>query len=68
MPLGKNGTKTVKKLFNEYKIPREQRGKILLLARGSEVLWIDGYGVSQHAAVSDKTQRVLIINVETAEG
>ena len=68
LPLGKNGTKTVKKLFNEYKIPREQRGKILLLARGSEVLWIDGYGVSPHAAVSDKTQRVLIINVETAEG
>lgn len=66
-PRGKNGTKTVKKLFNEYKIPREQRGKILLLAQGSEVLWIDGLGVSRHAAVSDKTQRVLIINVETAE-
>lgn len=66
-PFGKNGTKTVKKLFNEYKIPREQRGKILLLAQGSEVLWIDGLGVSRHAAVSDKTQRVLIINVETAE-
>lgn len=65
---GKNGTKTVKKLFNEYKIPREQRGKILLLAQGSEVLWIDGFGVSLNAAVSDKTHRVLIINVETAEG
>lgn len=65
---GKNGTKTVKKLFNEYKIPREQRGKILLLAQGSEVLWIDGFGVSLNAAVSGKTQRVLIINVETAEG
>lgn len=66
-PSGKNGTKTVKKLFNEYKIPREQRGKILLLAQGSEVLWIDGLGVSKHAAVSDKTQRVLIITAETAE-
>lgn len=64
-PAGRNVSKTVKKLFNEYKIPLEQRGRIVLLAQGSEVLWIDGFGVSRRAAVSEKTEHVLIITTET---
>lgn len=44
-------TKTVKKLLNELKIPREKRDSILLAARGSEVLWIRGVGTSEGAQV-----------------
>lgn len=65
-PAGRNLSKTVKKLFNEYKIPLEQRGRVILLAQGGGVLWIDGFGVSRHAAVSEKTKHVLIITTETA--
>lgn len=64
-PVGRNVSKTVKKLFNEHKIPLERRGRVILLAQGSAVLWIDGFGVSRYAAVSEKTEHVLIITTET---
>ncbi|MBQ9516148.1 MAG: tRNA lysidine(34) synthetase TilS [Ruminococcus sp.] len=37
-------TKSLKKLFNELKIPREDRDGIRLVASGSTVLWIEGIG------------------------
>lgn len=43
---GRNVTKTLKKYFNELKIPEEKRDGILLLAASNEVIWIDGIGVS----------------------
>ncbi len=42
-------TKTVKKLLNELKIPRELRDTILVVADGSTVLWIEGIGTSAQA-------------------
>ena len=48
-PYGRNCTKSVKKLFTELKIPEQKRDKILLLARGHEVLWIEGIGTAENA-------------------
>ena len=42
-------TKSVKKLMNEMKIPRETRDAIPLLADGSVVLWMEGVGSSAQA-------------------
>lgn len=42
-------TKTLKKLFNELKIPRELRDTIPVVAEGSTVLWIEGIGTSAQA-------------------
>ena len=42
-------TKSVKKLMNEMKIPRELRDEIPLIADGSTVLWIEGVGTSAQA-------------------
>ena len=42
-------TKTLKKLFNERKIPRELRDTIPIVAEGSTVLWIEGIGTSAQA-------------------
>ena len=36
--------KTVKSFMIDEKIPREERDRILLLAEGSHVLWVVGYG------------------------
>lgn len=49
----RNVTKSLKKLFNELKIPAEKRDSLLLLAADSEVLWIDGIGVSAKAKAWD---------------
>lgn len=46
-------TKTLKKLLNELKIPREQRDSLTLVAEGSTVLWIEGVGVSKQAQIPE---------------
>lgn len=60
----RNITKTVKKLFNESKIPSEKRDEILLLANGNQVLWIEGFGASSKALVTSKTEKALYIEIE----
>ncbi len=47
----RNITKTLKKLYNEIKIPREQRGKLLVVANDSTVLWAQKIGVSMQGEV-----------------
>lgn len=43
----RNHTKTVKKLLNELKIPREERDSLIVIARGSRVLWLQGVGTAK---------------------
>lgn len=62
-PLGRNCTKTVKKLFTELKIPVEERDKRLVLADGSNVLWLEGVGLSQDAALTDGSDYFFTIEV-----
>ena len=61
-PNGRNITKSVKKLFIELKIPSEQRDDIIMLANGSEIIWIDGIGVSQKYCVRDTSQNIVLIS------
>ena len=42
-------TKSLKKLMNELKIPREIRDTVPLIADGSTVLWLEGIGTSAQA-------------------
>lgn len=54
-------TKSLKKLFNELKIPVEKRDKLLVAANNSTVLWIEGIGVSENARVGTQTKRAVRI-------
>lgn len=62
-PAGRNCTKSLKKLFNEAKLPTEQRDSIPLLECGGIVAWICGIGVSEQFKVTESTARVLYIEV-----
>ncbi len=44
---GRDVTKSLKKLFNELKIPAEKRSTLKLVANDSTVLWIEGIGTSK---------------------
>ncbi len=57
-------TKSLKKLFNEMKIPQEIRNNILVFASGSEILWIEGIGVSYGYGITESTKNVLTFNVD----
>ncbi len=63
IPYKSNVSKTLKKYFNELKIPSENRNNIIILASGSNVLWIDGIGVAKSNAVSSNTKKVMIITI-----
>ena len=58
-PLGMKGTRKLKSVFIDEKIPREQRRTIPVLADGISVLWIPGVRLSERVRVGKGTKRVL---------
>lgn len=56
-------TKTLKKLFNEQKIPPEQRGLIPVLADETGALWVEGFGCSPYVEITEATKRVAVIEI-----
>ncbi len=58
-PLRSNGTKKLKEFFIDAKIPREDRGRIPLIAVGNEIIWIIGYKISDKFKVTENTKSVL---------
>lgn len=62
-PLGMTGFKKLKEYFIDKKVPRQDRERAVLLAQGSEVYAIIGYTVSNKAAVTPNTKRVLHIKI-----
>ena len=64
---GRKCTKSLKKLFNEAKIPTAERSRILMLCDSKGIVWIDGFGVAERVKLSDATKTVLIIGVNNKE-
>jgi len=63
------GRKKIKDYFIDMKIPKEERDQILLIADGSHILWILGYGdrISENYKVTDQTKRILSIKIIDAK-
>lgn len=60
----RNITKSLKKYFIELKVPQEKRDEIILFASGSDILWIEGIGVSKKYGVSTDTKKVLVLEIK----
>lgn len=58
------GRKSLKSLFIDEKIPREERSRIPLLAEGSHVLWVIGGRISEYYKVTEETERILKVQVD----
>jgi len=58
-PLGMPGSKKLKKLFNEHKVPLPERDRWPVMTSGPEILWVPGHQRSQIGALSRQTRRVL---------
>lgn len=54
-------TKSLKKLMNEMKIPREKRDRIPVVAEGSVILWMQGCGTSAQGRVDLSRDGEIII-------
>lgn len=46
-PAGRGVTKSVKKLFNELRIPAAARDRLLLLEKDGEIVWIESVGAAE---------------------
>ena len=66
-PLGMKGSKKLKDVFIDLKIPRDKRDAIPLLCFGEEIAWIFGYKLSDKYKVDENTKEILEINIEREE-
>ena len=66
-PLGIKGTKKLKDIFINLKVPREERDIIPLICFDDEIAWIVGYKVSESFKITKCTNRVLKISFEGKE-
>ncbi len=57
-------TKSIKKIFNEVKIPPEDRENIPILANENTVVWTHKIGVSKNFIPNSETKKVAIIKLE----
>ena len=56
--------KSLKDYMVTEKIPREQRGKIPVLASGSHVLWLVGYRISEYFKIGENTNNILQVQLK----
>lgn len=57
------GTKTLKKLFIEEKIPKEKRNSILVIADDRGVIWIEGFGADKRARLDEGTKTAVAVKI-----
>jgi tRNA(Ile)-lysidine synthase len=62
-PSGMTGTKKLKSYFIDQKIPKNTRGKILVLADCESVIWISGMRLSERVAVKEKSKKILKVEI-----
>lgn len=58
-PLGMSGSKKLKDVFINLKIPREERGIVPILSFDSRVAWIVGYKTSEDFKITKDTKKIL---------
>ena len=62
-PLGMKGTRKLKSLLIDEKIPRDLRGRMTVLADDLSVLWVPWLRLSERVRVGEGTRRVLSVEI-----
>ena len=65
-PVGRQGGKTLKKLFNEAHLPPAFRDRVPVLCDDAGILLVPGFGCDVRAAVDQDTRRLLVLEEERA--
>jgi len=60
-------TKSLSDVFTDRKLPKEERGKAVLMCSGDEVLWAVGIRGGESARVGPDTERVLKLTAESGD-
>jgi len=66
-PLGMKGLKKLSDYLNDKGVPLILKKSIPIVISGKEIAWIAGYGISEIFKVTDKTKRVLKLQLINSE-
>lgn len=67
IPLGMKGSKKIKDIFIDLKIPLEQRDEVPILCFDNEIAWIVKYKVSESFKISKETKKIIKITFARKE-
>jgi tRNA(Ile)-lysidine synthase len=67
IPLGMHGSKKLKSIFIDLKLPREKRNKIPLLTFNGEIAWIIGCKVSETFKIDKNTNNIIEVKIESGD-
>ena len=63
IPLGMKGSKKLKDIFIDLKLPIEERNQVPVLCFDNEIAWLVGYKVSESFKITKDTKRIIKITV-----
>jgi len=63
-PLGVKGTQKLKEFYIDHKVPRFERPSVPLLMSGEMIAWVVGYRIDERVKVTEKSQKVLRVEVK----
>ncbi len=66
-PVGRNVTKSLKKLFNEYHINVEDRENIPIICDEKGIIGVYGYCCDERVKIDNTTQSVILLNISTED-
>ncbi len=64
---GRNCSKSLKKLFNELRIPAESRTRVPVIADDAGVIGVAGVAVSQRVCADQSSKRIMTLNIHTED-
>ncbi len=65
--LKNGGTKKVKELFKDLKVPIDKRKSYMCVAQGNHVYWIIGLRMGEDAKITENTKTILEIDISEVE-
>ncbi len=63
-PLGMNGTRKLKSILVDRKVPRPQRDRLLVLESEDRIVWPVGCRIAEAYKVAPTTRRILLVRLE----
>lgn len=67
IPLGMKGTKKLKDIFIDMKIPKEERERVPILCFDEKIAWIIGIKISEEYKVTNNSKKILKVVVKRKE-
>ncbi len=67
-PIGMSGSKKLKDYFIDEKIPKDMRDQMLVVADGSDIVWVVGKRISEKYKITSNTKDILMISITKSPG